>query len=374
MISRRDFLHGTLTAAGACVTLAAGVTFGSNAAWARGENAASVMLSAVDDDRGQHFIAGANVSGELLFRTPVPERCHGGCPRPGSAEVVMFPRRPGYHFYVVDVAQGEIQRSVGAGEDHHFYGHGAFSPDGRFLYVTTNRYSDGEGLISVFDAERQYARVARYPLGGIGPHEVRLHPDGNSLVIGLGGIKTHPDLDRVKLNLDTMQPALLLMDRRSGEITGRFAPSHHQLSCRHLAIDANGVIVAGYQFQGPVWQTPPLIALLDSQSRQFREISLPEALQKSLRNYTASVAISPTLSRFAITTPRANRVIVYDYAENRLVKAPAVTDSAGVISDGAGGFIVSTGGGGLFAIPEAGDSIQRLASYPIHWDNHLTLA
>lgn len=371
MISRRDFLHGTLTT---CVTLAAGVTLGSGAVWAGEENAARMMLSAVDDDQGQHFIAGANVSGELLFRTPVPERCHGGCPRPGSTEVLMFPRRPGYHFYVVDVAKGEIQRTVDAGEDHHFYGHGAFSPDGRFVYVTTNHYTSGEGLISVFDADRQYARVARYLLGGIGPHEVRLHPDGNTLVIGLGGIKTHPDLDRIKLNLDTMQPALLLMDRRSGEITGRFAPSHHQLSCRHLAISPEGVVVAGYQFQGPVWKTPPLIALLDTRTREFREISLPDELQKSLRNYTASVAISPTLPRFAITTPRANRVIIYDYAENRLVKAPAVTDSAGVISDGAGGFIVSSGKGGLFAIPPSGDRIRRLAGYPIHWDNHLTLA
>ncbi|SDL05987.1 hypothetical protein SAMN05661010_00869 [Modicisalibacter muralis] len=374
MLSRRDFLHGSLTAAGACVTLAAGVTFGAGAAWARGENVAGMMLSAVDDDAGRHFIAGANVSGELLFRMPVPERCHGGCPRPGSAEVVMFPRRPGYHFYVVDVAKGEIQRTVGAGEDHHFYGHGAFSPDGRFLYVTTNHYIDGEGLISVFDADRQYARVARHPLGGIGPHELRLHPDGNTLVIGLGGIKTHPDLDRIKLNLDTMRPALLLMDRHSGEITGRFAPSHHQLSCRHLDIGADGVVVAGYQFQGPAWKSPPLIAVLDGRTREFREISLPEALQTSLRNYTASVAISPTLPQFAITAPRANRVIIYDYAENRLVKAPEVSDGAGVISDGAGGFIVSTGGGGLFEIPGSGDGIQRLASYSLHWDNHLTLA
>ncbi|WP_165855576.1 DUF1513 domain-containing protein [Marinobacter sp. JSM 1782161] len=365
MLSRRHFLQATaagLMAAGTGrLTLAAGL------------NREPLILSAVDDPAGKHFIAGIDLQGRPRFRLPVADRCHGGCARPASDQALLFARRPGRHFYVVDTARGETVATIAAGTDHHFYGHGVFSPDGRFLYVTMNHYTTSEGLVRVYDADRNYRAVRDMPVDGIGPHELRLHPDGETLIVALGGIETHPDYDRIKLNLDTMQPALLLMDRHSGKIRERHEPSHHQLSCRHLDVSPDGIVIAGYQYQGPEWETPPLIARLDTRRGTFDEISLPDDLQPRLRNYTASIACSHTGPYTVVTAPRGGLVVVINHATGALVRHLDVADVAGALPLADDSFVVSSGNGSVQRIHADSAGTETLSHSDMRWDNHLTL-
>ena len=43
------------------------------------------------------------------------------------------------------------------------------------------------------------SRIGELASFGVGPHEVVLMPDGATLVVANGGIRTHPDRDRAKL-------------------------------------------------------------------------------------------------------------------------------------------------------------------------------
>lgn len=329
------------------------------------------LFSAVDDADGHHYIQAIAPGEEHAFRIPVSERCHGGCLRPESPQAVLFARRPGRSLHVVDgQARAETAR-IDAGVDHHFYGHGVFDPSGRYLYVTANRIEDAAGLVRVYDAEQDYAHRHDLPLHGIGPHELRLMPDGRTLAIGLGGIRTHPDYGRAKLNLDDMAPALVLMDRESGEISARHTPSHHQLSCRHLDVSADGTVIVGYQYQGPEWERRPLIARLSPQG-DFSEISLPGPLTDELRQYTASIAIGRDMPRALITAPRGHRVLLLDSRDGRLLASHRLPDAAGARCDGRGGFLVSSGRGGLYRVDGDGSTPQRLGAWDMHWDNHLT--
>lgn len=364
MLSRRHFLQGSLT-----TLLLGSVASG----WAQGRQATRThLLSAADDTTGAHHLLGVNERGERTFMAAVPERCHGGCARPQSHEVVIFARRPGSRFHVLDAAESKILRTVDAEPGQHFYGHGVFDRDGRYLYVTANRYASAEGIICVYDALENYALFGEIELDGIGPHELRLHPDGETLVVALGGIRTHPDYGRVKLNLDSMTPALLLVDRHSGHTRQRFEPSHHQLSCRHLDISPEGVVIAGYQFQGPEWESPPLIARLDSASGDFRELLLPAELQPRLQNYTASVAVSANVPQVAVTAPRGNLVLLLDYRNGQLLRDIEVADAAGVMTDEHGGFLVSSGPGGLYRVHADDESPHLISDLAVKWDNHLT--
>lgn len=332
---------------------------------------AAWLFSAVDDPRGEHYIAGVALDGQTRFMIEVPERCHGGCLRPASRQAVLFARRPGTQMHVVDGGSRQLAHTIAAGEGYHFYGHGVFDLIGHYLYVTANRLEDSAGLVRVYDAANQYAHVRDMTLEGIGPHELRLMPDGDTLVVGLGGIQTHPDYGRVKLNLDTMAPALMLMDRHSGKILARHEPSHHQLSCRHLDVAADGTVIAGYQFEGPEWETHPLICRLDV-SGHFSELSLPEEVTASLNQYTASVAFSHISDTVLVTAPRGNRVLLLDASQGKLVASLALPDAAGVRCDGNGGFLVSSGQGGLYRITPDLAMPELLASLELRWDNHLT--
>lgn len=147
---------------------------------------AAWLFSAVDDPSGSHYIAGVALDGQTRFMIEVPERCHGGCLRPASRQTVLFARRPGTRMYVIDGESHQLAHTLAAGEGYHFYGHGVFDLNGRYLYVTANRLEDSAGLVRVYDAANDYAYVRDMPLYGIGPHELRLMPDGDTLVIGWG--------------------------------------------------------------------------------------------------------------------------------------------------------------------------------------------
>ena len=121
--------------------------------------------------------------GRLLWQSPVATRCHSGCNRPAADEILFFERRPGWSFYVFDRHTGERRYHIRAADGEHFVGHGVFSPDGRWLYATASRYEEGEAIVAVYDARNGYRRADTFDLGGIGPHQITLHPDGDTLVV-----------------------------------------------------------------------------------------------------------------------------------------------------------------------------------------------
>lgn len=331
------------------------------------------FISAVDLTDDQHAIAGANASHDGLpgFDLPVAERCHGGCARPQASQVVMFARRPGRHAYVLDTAHQHLHQVIAAGAGYHFYGHGVFSRDGRFLYATLNHYGNGQGLVRVYDADNEYQAVRDLSLDGIGPHELRLHPDGEHLLVALGGIRTHPDYARIKLNLDTMRPAVLMINCRTGAIVRRWRPSDTQLSCRHLDVSDDGIAMIGYQYQGPTRNNPPLIARLDTGTGALREVNLDPALQRRLRHYTSSVVISRNHPFAVVASPWGGLALMLNYQTGALLQAFELTDVSGALAEAGGTFVVSSGLGGLYRIRADDSRPAIIARASVRWDHHL---
>lgn len=360
-LNRRDLLKATL-AGGVTATLSGCSLLPRKAGHQPEQYAGAIGLP-----DGGFGVSAFNRKGEPLWQSPVDTRCHSGCNRPGG-ETLFFERRPGWSFYVFDAATGQRRHHVRAADGEHFVGHGVFSQDGRWLYATGSRYEQGEGIVAVYDAEQQYQRVATYDLAGIGPHQITLHPDGETLVIGLGGILTHPDYDRIKLNLDTMKPALILMNRHSGRIVGRFQPAHHQQSSRHVDVSADGRIYVAYQHQGPLYEKPPLLARLEDGVLQ--EIRFDEDTQASLANYIASVIAHPENDLVAAASPVGGTAVVFQGSTGKLVARAAIPDCAGVQALAGGDFLISSGQGKLVRLG-AGQPPREIASLPVYWDHHL---
>jgi len=325
-------------------------------------------VGAVGLPGGKFGISAINRKGHLIWESPVDTRCHSGCARPDGSEVIFFERRPGWAFYGFDALSGNRTHRVKAASGEHFVGHGVFSPDGRWLYVTASRYEPGQGIIAVYDAEQNYQRVDTFELQGIGPHELTLHPDGETLVIGLGGILTHPDYDRLKLNLDTMEPALILMNRRSGRIIGRFNPAHHQQSARHVSTGSNGRVYVAYQYQGPLHESPALIARLEG--GQLQEIRFDEDTQAALANYIASVIAHPENDLVAAASPVGGTAVVFNGITGELLARASIPDCAGVQALAGGDFLISSGRGKLVRLGQDNQS-RQIADLPVQWDHHL---
>lgn len=318
---------------------------------------------------GNRFAVGAIApDGTMLWQSQVQTRCHSGCNRPGNAEVLFFERRPGWAFYVFNRQTGEQTHRIEAASGEHFVGHGVFSPDGRFLYAPANRYEPGEGIVAVYDSHQHYQRVNTFELNGAGPHQITLHPDGRTLIVGLGGILTHPDYDRIKLNLDTMKPALVLLDRHTGDTLGRFRPSHHQLSTRHVDVSPDGTVYAAYQYQGPAHHLPPLVARY--RKGTYEEIDLGESVHRQLGNYIASIVAHPENDLVAIASPIGGTALIFDSRSNKVVAQAGIADCAGVEALAGGDFLVSSGRGKLVRMGrhQPASEIARMA---VQWDHHL---
>lgn len=92
----------------------------------------------------------------------------------------------------------------------------------------------------------------------------------------------------------------------------------------------------------------------------------------NLKNYTASIAISPSSPFTVITAPRGHRAIIIDHHSGELVQRIPVPDVAGALPYGEDGFLVSSGLGGLFLLSPESNQAQPHGDYAVHWDNHLT--
>lgn len=361
-LDRRQFLQATL-AGGLGITLTGCALLPQKTGPQPARYSGAVGLP-----NGRFGVSAFDRSGQILWQAPVATRCHSGCNRPVHGDILFFERRPGWSFYVFDGNTGKHRYQIKADDGEHFVGHGVFSPDGRWLYATASRYEQGQGIVAVYDAERNYRRVNTFDLGGTGPHQITLHPDGRTLVVGLGGILTHPDYDRIKLNLNTMKPALLLLDRHNGQVLVRLAPRHHQQSARHVDVSPSGKVYVAYQHQGPLHENPALLARLENGA--LREYRFDDNTQAALANYIASVIAHPENDLVAAASPVGGTAIIFRGSTGELVNRASIADCAGIQALAGGDFLISSGQGKLVQLG-AGQAARELASLPVYWDHHL---
>lgn len=333
---------------------------------ARAAGADAVFAAAYRGRDGVYGVAVLDEAGGVVSQTPLPDRGHDVVLDPAGGRAVAFARQPGTFAVVFDLAGRGEPVVIASAQGRHFFGHGVFSPDGRLLYATENDFERAAGMVGVYDATRGFRRVGEFPTHGTGPHELLLLDDGRTLAVANGGIETHPDFGRAKLNLATMKPSLVFLDREHGALIEKHAlpPALHQLSIRHMDRDAGGRVWFGCQYEGPAIERPPLIG----HARQGEEIALcalPDEALAGLRNYVGSVAANRRANTVAVTSPEGNSLVILDAGSSRIVARLDLTEVCGVAPDG-GSYAATTGEGILT------DAAGHERRDPEHlWDNHL---
>lgn len=353
MATRRAFLGG-LIAGGLAPRLG----------WA--DAGAPDFLSAAQFHDGSYRLVGLRGDGSTVFALPLPERGHAAAAHPTRALAVGFARRPGRFAVVIDCARGRETARIDAPEGRHFYGHGVFALDGDLLLTTENDYEAGEGVIGLWDATRNYARVGEFRSGGVGPHDMALMPGGQVLVVANGGIETHPDAGRVKLNLPVMRANLAYLSLE-GVLLERVEldPALRMNSIRHLAL-ADDLVGFSMQWQGGADRHPPLLGV-------HRRGSAPRLLQapdgqshEALRGYAGSIAMAE--GQVAISSPRGNMVQVFDTDSGAFRAAYPLGDVCGLARQG-DGFLLTSGGGAVAR--SDGAELRMLTHAACRWDNHI---
>ena len=341
--------------------------------WAETERTRK-FISCRRDGAGTASIAVVDAAGNEAFSTAIPARGHDATQRPFAREVVVFARRPGNWFVAIDCDRGTLLRTVHANRDRHFYGHGAFSADGRLLFATENNLLTGDGLIGIYDATGGFRRIGEFASGGIGPHDIALMPDGKSMLVANGGLRTHPDTGREALNPDDMRPSLALIDLASGSVTANInlGDGLKALSIRHLAVARDGMAVFGCQHEGAADDLPPLVGTL-SREGNVRFLSAPEETLARMQNYVGSVAIDASEDIIAATSPKGNQLMMWSRRSGALLGALPMSDVSGVAAAGRNQFLASSGNAGLSRVDAGSPLIASAGPATLGWvwDNHV---
>ena len=253
-----------------------------------------------------------------------------------------------------------------------FYGHGVLIANDSILITAENDYQQGKGLIVLRDRKTQQV-IEQYDSGGVGPHQLAVMPNSNEkqIVIANGGIQTHPEQARQKLNLDSMQPNLAYMALSSGQIEGKFELENKQLSIRHLDVSAQGKVVAGLQYQGAATDEVPL-AISHHGEDQLSLLKANTDTWRNMKQYTASVCINSNRNTVAITCPKADLLTFWQLDSNEYITSHKLKDGAGatLVADD---FVVSTGRGRVISQQDPLIPGQIVADFKsLRWDNHMT--
>ena len=348
MRSRRAFIAGLL-AAGAV----------PRASWA--DAGAPAFLTAGLRADGVYVLCGLDRQGEITFERPLPARGHAAAAHPTRPEAVAFARRPGTYAMVLDCATGTVRAQLEAPAGRHFYGHGTFSAEGDVLFTTENDYDAARGVVGIWDARQGYRRIGEFRSGGVGPHDIKRLPDGRTLVVANGGIETHPETGRSKLNLPTMRANLSYLDLDGRGIDRLDLEAGHQRnSIRHLDVAEDGTVAFAMQWQGDRASDLPLLALHHQGAGRLDWIT--SASVRRMNGYLGSVALSRDGRTVATTSPRSG--ILQVVTDRTRVTERTLVDVCGVAMSGQG-LLVTTGTG--LVLPASGEAHR----HEIAWDNHV---
>ena len=328
------------------------------------------LVSTCSDFDGGHFAAAVDQNGQVVSKVALPARGHDSVALPHKlGHALVFARRPDRYVMEIDFKRGQIVAQVESEPNSHFYGHGALSEDGQYLFTTENHIEKGHGQILVRDT-KNYQVLERFHSGGIGPHEAALMPDGKTLVIANGGIQTHPDWPRMKLNLNSMQPNLSYLDIATGSVIDSFAPPHHHQSIRHLDVRQDGKVFIGIQYQGKDRQLLPLVYAHKGEANLVPFHADDKQWQR-MKNYTASLLVEDKL--LCVTCPRGGHISFWHADNHEFIDFNAFSDVAG-LSREHNQIVASNGQGTLRNLASGLSPSQRKDKIVsgLRFDNHMT--
>ncbi len=319
---------------------------------------------------GIFFAACLGSTGKLRWTHILPDRGHGLAVHPSGKVVAVFARRAGTFTRLLDAATGAALGEIAAPQGRHFFGHGVWLDDDR-LAVSGNDFEGERGVIMLWDTRNPQTpeMIGEWPSHGVGPHDLAILPEGN-LVVANGGILTHPDFGRAKLNIPQMLPSLAVLNARSGKLLSeaRLSPDLHKLSIRHLDVRADGTVLFGAQYQGPK-SDRPLLAGLRHPGGRIHLLPLPDFVRRRTQNYIGSVSFDASGSMAAASCPRGGMILLWNIETDRFIRAVEIVDGCGLVKTGTPNEILVTSGRGEVVALAEGEQTRFVGD--IRWDNHL---
>jgi hypothetical protein len=225
----------------------------------------------------------------------------------------------------VDLAQGKVTRTIKPEDGRDFYGHGAYSPDGKWLFSTeADPAKEGTGLIALRDA-KTLSILEYFPSFGPSPHDCKMIDSGKTLVVANSGSKGE-------------KPCVTYVDTASRKLIEKIPLTQEGLSATHLALtdagdiavvsaplNVDGVENKGTDGRGGIH--------LRQAGKKGEPLTPPQDLaeqRSKMVGETLSVCIHEPSGVVAATNPKGDLVTFWNLKIGKFVSSLSITKPRGI--------------------------------------------
>jgi uncharacterized protein len=209
----------------------------------------------------------------------------------------------------VDMRTMTRTRKIIAGENRYFYGHGAFSHDGLYLYSTETYLDSQQGVIAIRDAAT-FQLLGEFPTYGSNPHECQLVEDGKVMVITNGG--------RDLMSGDA--PSVTYVDVDNQQLLERVVLNNKLINTGHMGITDEGALIVVSAPRSGLKKTDLGGVSIKPGDGLIQSIAQPEKIVSRMIGEALSVVIHEESGICAVTHPDGNMVTFWSIADGRLLK------------------------------------------------------
>ncbi|TDU25736.1 hypothetical protein DFR24_4181 [Panacagrimonas perspica] len=231
-----------------------------------------------------------------------------------------------------DLGTQQIIRPIPTTKNRYFYGHGAYSADGKVLMSTEADVDSLDGAIGIRDST-SLDYLGAFPSYGKAPHECRLIDDGRTLVVTNGGGELGGD-----------PPSVTYIDVASQKLLDRVLLTDARLNTGHLGIARDRSLVVVSAPRAGLGTVERGGVSIRNPGGEMETLTEPAQLPRDLRGEALSVAIHDETGVAAVTHPDSNLVTFWSLRERVLIKTLSVHKPRGVtLTHDRNAFVISGG-------------------------------
>jgi hypothetical protein len=260
---------------------------------------------------------------------------------PENSEQVWAVEKWGSQAAMLDFSTGTVLQRLTCPAHTAFYGHGAYGPDRRTLFLTRLDLETGAGHVIGFDAE-EARQVADYRIAPGFLHQCSLLPDGHMLTAS-SGIRTTLGM-QPRQGPRVAPSSLIRFDPVNGKIVNEIRCGDDEHIVSHFAVAADGSVIAASSTI-PASQAPHgniYQGRIDGDA--LTPLALPKDVAARARGEILSIALDEAKGVAALTNPMGQLILLLDLRRKVFDKAIASETDFGIVHDaGTGCFYVDGG-------------------------------
>jgi hypothetical protein len=279
---------------------------------------------------------------------------HGYAQHPVHADRVVILDKLDDCASLVSVSERKVLHAIAPYKGANFYGHGAFSRDGKLFYsVEAKKDGSHDGFISIRDGTT-LAYLDRMSAFGQAPHDIVVLEDRDVAVVGTGN-DLHSSI--------SAKSSLVWVDLKThAKLKEISAPPGCRVS--HLSRARGGAIFLSTlgaprllsgtaEAHNEVWDTAPSHALY-TDGDSLRELAV-SAEDFPKQRYGFSSTLSNDGRFFCVTYGPANAAVVYSTETKRAVRlVPFAFSPSALAALGDSGFLIGIGNGSAWELSAPG--------------------